>query len=175
MLPRVALLTALVDHLAAGVAALPEADRFKLRHHRHRDTAEEEMPCVAVRFVSDDVPGNVSGSDAYPSMSEAIMELGVDLVADVQLPAEAAPGQSVDAGDDPTGLLGPSMLIERLLRMLFAVGEPPTTLGGLAWDIRYEGTGDDPDSSPDSARIVERLVLVYRVRREAPTELLTGN
>jgi hypothetical protein len=175
MLPRIQLLIALEAHLQAAVAQLPADERFKVRHHRHRDSDEGEWPCVAVRYVSDDTTGVTTGTDdPGPSMSETVMELSVDLVCDTALPAE------VDAGEaapdlDPTGLATLCNPIEVCLKSLFTEGLEPDSLGGTTWDIRYEGSGNDEASTPDTGRMVERLVLVYRVRADDPTYLLTGN
>ena len=175
-LPRVALMLALKSHLAAAVAALPPGDSFLVRHHRHRESTAEEWPCLAIKFVSDDTTGITTGTDDDGlSMAETVMDLSVDLIADVDLEPERDAGEPADPDEDPTGLAGPSRLIKVCLDSLLVAGEPADKLGGLAWDIRHEGTGNDEESSPDAARMVERIVLVYRVRADAPTELLLND
>lgn len=168
-MPRIQILVALKDFLmpvGAGAAA-----PFLVRHHRHRESSDEEFPCCAIRFVSED-PQDASASDASPSSAEEVINLSVDLIMDSLIDAEIRAG---DAGPDldPTGFGRVSAMSEACLDALFNVGGEPETLGGLLWNIRYDGTADDePLSQPDYARVTERLVLQYRVRAEAPTQIL---
>jgi hypothetical protein len=169
-MPRVEILIALKEFLEskAALAVRP----FKVRHHRHRESSEEEYPCCAIRFVSED-PQGASASDAYPSSAEEVVDLSVDLIFDGAIDVEIRTGDT-GADGDPTGMGRVSAMSEVMLSALFNVGGQPETLGGLLWNIRYDGTADDePFSSPDFARVTERLVLQYRVRAEAPTQILT--
>jgi hypothetical protein len=181
MLPRLLLLEALKAHFRANVPASeddPLKPAFKVRHMRFRNPTKKEMPCVSLRFVGDDAPGQVRGTDGEGlSMAEEVFELGVELVADAEIPPERdeEDGGDVDDGEDPTGLATCSDMIEILMNSLFTEGEEAVTLGGLAWDIRYDGSADDDDvSKPDNVRLAERITLVYRVRAEAPTQILIG-
>lgn len=176
MLPRIVILEALRDHFRAAVPLVGGRPAFRVRHWRFRSPANEEMPCVSLRYIGDDAPGVTRGSDgSAPSMAEEVFELSVELVADAPLPPEEDEVDGQD-GADPTGLATCSSMLETCLNSLFTPGQLPTTLGGLVWNIRYDGSGDDEDvSQPDNARLAERLTFEYRVRAEAPTHLLMGN
>jgi len=151
-----------------------------VRHMRFRNPSTKEMPCVSLRFVGDDAPGITRATDGEgPSTAEEVLELGVELVADSPIPPEVdeeGDDSEEDEGQDPTGLATCSNMLEVLLESLFTPGEPAATLGGLVWDIRYDGSADDDDvSKPDNVRLAERITLQYRVRAEAPTHLLIGD
>jgi hypothetical protein len=181
-LPRIRLLSALRAHFRAAVAAavvagdIPKA--FKVRHWRFRNPSTKEWPCVSLRYAGDDPQGTTRPTDGDRlSTSEEVFELGITLQADAALPAEKDEENGDDEGpdDDPTGLRVPSEMLELLLNSLFTPGEQPVTLGGMAYDIRYDGSADDDDDSkPDNVRLSERIVIEYRVRKEAPTHLLLG-
>jgi hypothetical protein len=181
-LPRLVILSALRDHFRAAVAeavvaaAIPK--RFKVRHWRFRDPTKAEWPCVSLRYRGEDPQGTTRPTDGDGlSASEEVFELMIDLVADADLPAEKDEADGDDEGpdDDPTGMRVPSEMLEILFASIYTPGMAPVTLGGLAYDIRYDGTAeDDDDSKPDNVRLSERLVIEYRVRKEAPTHLLLG-
>lgn len=175
-LPRIVILEALLAHFRDVVDALPAEQQFKVRHWRHRNPSTNEMPCVSLRFEGDDPQGTVRATDGeQPSIAEEVFELTVDLVADAPLPAENDDTPLDDGGEDPTGLGVPAAMLEILLNSLWTPGELATTLGGVAFDIRYDGSGDDGgDSKPDNARLADRITIEYRVRAEAPTHLLMG-
>lgn len=184
MLPRIALLIALKAHLVAELDGATmdygggDLRAIKLRHFRHRESDRKERPCIALRYVSDDVSSS-GGSDDFPSTGEIRRTLSVDLVVDVDAPPEEFEEDESGVDDDPTGYGFANLPIELCMNALF----PPdtldgaVTLGGLAWDIRNEGdsaTEDDAVSSPDYVRVVERLAIDYRVRAEAPQLILGG-
>lgn len=181
-LPRLRILAALRAHFRAAVAAAVVAGtipkKFKVRHWRFRSPGTNEWPCVSLRYAGDDPQGTTRPVDGDElSTSEEVWELSVDLVADAALPAEKDEEEGDDEGpdDDPTGLRVPSDMLELLLNSLFTPGEHAVTLGGMAYDIRYDGSAeDDGDSKPDNVRLSERIVIEYRVRKEAPTHLLLG-
>lgn len=181
MLPRDQILRALKLELEAVVpidATLDSAKpQWKVRHERFRPTTTEEWPCVAIRYIADDVSGVTNASDAQPSLAEQTMELSIALIVDTEIPAESdrETAGDPDEGDDPTGLGTASEIVEACLGALFTEGEEVNTLGGLIWDARYDGSGDNDDLvTSDNVRLSERLTLVYRVRAEAPHVLLTG-
>lgn len=176
MLPREQILAALLVDLktAAAAAATP----FKVRHERFRSSTAEEWPCVSIRYLGDDAPGVATGSDTAPSLAEEAMELRLELIVDTPLPAESdqETAEDPDDGDDPTGFGVASAIVETCLGAIFTEGQPINTLGGLIWDARYDGSGDNDDlATPDNVRLAERLTLVYRVRAEAPHVLLIGD
>lgn len=167
---RTRILEAFKAHLEA---ATPPDRPFTIRHWRFRDPTEEELPCISIRYVSRDFPGVSTAADpaaAQLSVSEELLEIGVDLICDTPLPTEGS-----DA--DPTGLETPGLMLQACMDTLFEPGEQPVTLGGLLHDIRWDADspGDDAEvSSPDVARLAERLTLVYRARTEYPIGILEG-
>lgn len=181
-LPRQVILPALRAHFRAAVAAAVVAgviaEPFKVRHWRFRDPGKAEWPCVSIRYRGEDPQGTTRPNDGDDlSTSEEVFELMVDLVADAEIPPERdeEDGDDQRLEDDETGMRVPSEMLEILFHSIFTPGELPVTLGGLAYDIRYDGTADDDDESkPDNVRLSERLVIEYRVRKEAPTHLLLG-
>lgn len=178
MLPRDQILRAFKLELEAVVPLEAGKPKWKVRHERFRPTTAEEMPCVAIRYLSDDVSGVTNASDAQPSTAETSMELGLALIVDTEIPPESdrETAGDPDEGDDPTGLGTASEIVEACLGALFTEGEEVNTLGGLIWDARYDGSGDNDDLvTSDNVRLSERLTLVYRVRAEAPQVLLTGD
>ena len=182
MLPRIQILNALKQTLESQVPedpANPGTPQWKVRHHRFRETTVEEMPCVAIRYIADDAPGVTRGADdpSQLSLAEEVFELRVDFVVDTMIQAEHDRETAGDAteGDDPTGLEFASEIAEACLAALWTAGEPVNTMGGLIWDARYDGTGDNDDvATPDNVRLAESVTLVYRVRADAPYELLIG-
>lgn len=126
---------------------------------------------MSIRYVSRDLPGvrtGASGAASQLSTAEEVLEIAVDLICDVALPTEVSKL-------DPTGLETASVILDACMSTLFKVGEHPASLGGLLIDIRYDGDapGDDGDiSTPDAARLAERITLVYRSRVEYPHGIL---
>lgn len=182
-LPRIQILDALKLHLRAAVPMdttfTPPRPMFKVRHERNRDTTFEEMPCVAIRYLGDDSEDVTRGTDdpSRLSMAESVMTCRVELIVDTLIDPESDHDTAgdVDDGDDDTGLEFASAIIEICLSSLFVAGEETNSLGGVIYDARYDGSGDnDALATPDNVRLAERLTLVYRARAEAPHELLIG-
>ena len=175
MMPFLTVLMAFNDFTKQALAGYEANTKtVKVRHHRHRESTSAEWPCVSPRFISNDV--SQLGQETTPiGTPELIMELAVNLVIDTELPAES--DDDAVAGDDPTGYGVAAGILETVLDALFPEGETePVTLGGVCWDIRYDGSAaDEADASPDFARMEERFVLFYRVRADRPTELLMGS
>lgn len=167
--PREIILDALLAHLQIQVAALPSDEQFTVRHYRHRNTADDELEgpgCLSLRWRSDDMAGQRNGGDGL-SLSEDVVEMAIDLVGEAKIPSEAS-------GNDPTGLGSCGAILATAFSFLFRTGEEPEKLGGLLWDIRYDGTSDDDEfSTEEIARVSERLALLYRVRTENPNAILT--
>lgn len=179
MLPRIQILQALKLALDAAVPVVDGVPKWKVRHERNRDTAAEEMPCLAIRYIADDAPDVARGTDdgAGLSLAEEAFELKIEFVVDTPIAPESDRETAGDAdeGEDPTGLALASEIIEASFDALFAEGEEPNQLGGLVWETRYDGSGDNDEiATPDNVRLAERLTFVYRVRAEAPHKLLTG-
>jgi hypothetical protein len=178
MLPRDRILHAFKMALQSQVPVNGDGTpKWKIRHWRNRETTHEEMPCLAIRFVGDDVAGAFSASDSSPSIAEQVMDLNLELVIDTEIPPESDRDTADDPDDglDETGFRTASPIIETALETLFVEGEEVNNLGGLIWDARYDGSGDNDDIAlPDRIRLAERVTLVYRVRAEAPHVLLTG-
>jgi hypothetical protein len=178
MLPRDQILRALLLALQAVVPTDAGVPRWKVRHERFRSSTAEEMPCLAIRYVADDASGVATGSDSAPSLAEEVMELRTEFVVDTPIDPESdrETAGDPDEGGDPTGLGAASQIIETSLDALCPEGGPVNTLGGLVWDIRYDGSGaNDELATSDNVRLAEAVTFVYRVRAEAPHRLLIGD
>lgn len=164
--PREIILIALKNHIEAQVALLPNDELYSVRHHRHRNTADDEFNCLSLRWQNDDMPGMTNGGDSLSS-SEEVVFMAVDFIAEVKLASEGS-------GADPTGLGGAGKILAHALSTLFTDGEQAETLNGLLWDIRYDGSSDEDDvSTEEVGRLSERVTLLYRVRKENPNSILT--
>jgi hypothetical protein len=168
--------------LETGVRALLAGETFgadtpiTVRQHRHREPTQDELNCLSIRFVSNDPSSQYGEQETSGGLPEAVWELSLDLVIDMALSPEArTPGDVGD--DDPTGFGRHSEVLAEVLDWMFpGDATQDNTLGGLIWQARYDGSADtETDSTPDFARMEERLVLLYRVRADRPTELLTGD
>jgi len=168
----IALRAELADALATTVInGLP----VTVRSYRHRESKTEERPCVAIRYMSNDVSPRVGRQETSAGMPEVVMELAVDLVIDMDLPEEEDDPASIEG--DPTGFGDHAAVLAVILDRLMPGPDvndgEPNTLGGRLWDVAYDGTSpDEGDATPDAARMEERLVLLYRVRADQPTVLL---
>lgn len=174
-MPYVPILIALKAGLEARFAGqVFNAKPVLVRHFRHRDAKNDERNCLSVRFVSSDPSGDQRQTDNHGDPEE-VFELACNLVVDVNLPPEADAVAPADL--DPTGLGIPGEIMAWALDWLIP-GQyaPENDLGGLVWEIRYDGTAnDDADASPDFVRLEERLTIKYRVRADQPTLLLIGD
>lgn len=179
-LPRIIILPKLLAHFRAAVQALPEEERFIVRHSRFRrkpTAAEVKRGVVSIEYVGDDAQGVSRATDGDElSQSEEVYDLNINLVAECELPPEKDEAEDgSDLGDDETGLAEASRMIEILLGTLFTPGEQPETLDGTVRNIRYDGSApEDEESSTDNVRLAERIALEYATRTEAPTHLLLG-
>lgn len=180
-MPTDTILQALKRAIEAEVPINPETGKpfFKVRHERFRETTLEEMPCLAIRYIADDATGTTRGAEDPQrlSLSEEAMELHAEYVIDTMLPPESDRDTALDEdeGEDPTGVAFPKQILAVALGATFRKGEEINTMGGVIWDARYDGTGDNEDvSNPHNVRLVERVTFVYRTRGEAPHMLLLG-
>ncbi len=178
MMPFIPIVLALRREVAAALAGHEiRGEAITARHFRHREARSDECPSVGIRIMS---PADVSASSEQTTstgLPEQLMELSINLVVDLELEPEA--DEVDDETGDPTGFGDHAQVVawilDRLLPDLEA-GAEPNTLGGLVWSIQYDGTApseDGVDASPDRARMEERLTILYRVRADHPTTLLT--
>jgi hypothetical protein len=146
-----------------------------VRHHRHRDSRTDERPCVAIKVMSSADISPDQRQTTGDGNPELVLELAVNLQIDLDLQAEA--DDPLDETGDPTGFGDAGDVMVGILDHLFPdpeAGFDPNTLGGTAWMVRYDGTApDDGELSSDLARMEERLTILYRVRGDHPTKLLT--
>lgn len=175
-MPDERVLRALHDDLHPALnGAMFGGKPLTVRPHRHRDSKEWEFPCLAIRRVSADPSGTYGRETNDYGLPEAVWELSVDLVIDVNLPPE----DDETLAADPTGYATPSQIVAAVLNQLFPdqeTGGEENTLAGHAWMMRYDGSAPDAlDATPDGIRVEERLVVLYRVRADRPTHLLMGN
>lgn len=179
-LPRIIILSKLLAHFRAAVDALPEEERFIVRHSRFRRKptgAEIKKGVVSIEYVGDDAQGVSRATDGDElSTSEEVFDLNINLVAECELPAEKDEAEDgSDLGDDETGLGEASRMLEILFDSIYTPGEQPVTLDGTVRGFRYDGSApEDEESTSDNVRLAERMALEYATRTEAPTHLLIG-
>lgn len=163
--PKTLILIALAEHITAAVAQLPVDQRYTVRHGRHRNTADNELNCLSIEYVGEDPTGQGNGGDGL-SLAEEVVGMQVNLKAEARLPSE-------ESGLDPTGLGSADEILEHAFSCLFHDGQETETLGGLLWQIRWDGSSDDDElSTEELGRLSERLTLLYRVRSENPNSIL---
>jgi hypothetical protein len=147
---------------------------LKLRWLRNRYTTQEEKPCLAIAFVSDG-PQDPQDADQYPAVGEAVRELAVDLVIDVDLPTEVEADEEELIAD----VAGLEILahIERRAVQLLKRGfenpaDAPTPLSLCAHWVQEIGVDNDEDLVDFPGRLVSRVNVLYRVRSDDPMILL---
>lgn len=147
---------------------------LKFRWLRNRYTTQEEKPCIAIAFVNDG-PQDPQDADQYPAAGEAVRELALDLVIDVDLPTE------VEADEDEiiADLAGLEILshIERRAVQALKWGfidpaQAPTPLSLSAHWVQELGVDNDEDLVDFPGRLVSRVNVLYRVRSDDPMILL---
>jgi hypothetical protein len=176
MMPFVQVLLALRKELTLALdGKTHRGDPILVRHARHRESRSDERPCVSIVVVS---PADISQDQRQTTGDgnpELVMELGVNIAIDLDLQAES--DDPLDESGDPTGFGDASAIIAWILDWLYPdpeEGGEENNLGGTCWMIRYDGSApDDGTLSPDLARMEERLTILYRVRGDHPTKLLT--
>jgi hypothetical protein len=143
---------------AAGTDGVFGADAPYFRHHRFRHTTPQErakssLGCIAIRF--DD---NSADTDQNESMDVQKQRLGISLVYDY----ESLPG------DDPTGV-GDASLV--LLTAVKALRTEDSLMLQTADEVLMGELVPAEESAGDSARLEQRLIVVYRVNSVDPTHL----
>lgn len=164
-------LPGILAELLAAMGDGAEPAELLLRWARNRYTTFEERPCIALAFVSD---GPRENSDQYLSAGEAERELALDIVADVELPTEAACEEGL--AEDTARLEILSHFVDQPLKALKAgfidqVGAR-TPLTRVAHWVEDLGIDDDEDLADENGRLVCRINVLYRVRADDPTILL---
>lgn len=133
-----------------------------VRHSRNRKVVLSERPSITILFVSDDPRPD----DLNRNTAEAVRELVFDLQADLELATE-------DSGADPTGMA----LLARLLGAAMSSLKTPgyeIFLGGLVDWISAGGVDPSERSTPTDGRMTCAMNVVYRVRSDDPTVLLSS-
>jgi hypothetical protein len=131
-----------------------------VRHGRFRGPAVESLPDLAMHFVRTGTPENFATAI---NMHETMMQLDIDLVAEIELPPE-------DAGIDVTGCLRLSNLMALAIA---AVTDPDRSLVPLAHQIVRGDIAPDDQSRPDQARMTCEISVLYRVRTDNHDVLLS--
>jgi hypothetical protein len=159
--------------MLAGVDAV-EPLPLKLRWLRNRYTTAEEKPCIALAFVSDG-PQDPSGQDQYPAAGEAVRELAVDIIVDLEVPTEVE-AEEEELVADVAGLEILSHFERRALRALkrgfLDPADAATPLSAVAHWVQELGVDNDEDLVDFNGRLVSRINVLYRVRSDDPMILL---
>jgi hypothetical protein len=171
--PRIIVLDAVMQTLLeAELPTLLEQPDLRIRWMRNRYTSIEERPCIAIAFVSDE-PTDVR--EQYMTTSEAQRTLAIDIIADVELPTET------EAETDVSDIARIEILSHFVDQPLYALkrgfqdpADSPTPLSRVAHWVEDLGIDDDEDLADENGRLVCRLNVLYRVRSDDPTVLLTN-
>jgi hypothetical protein len=136
---------------------------FKIRHARHRVSTKGERPCMALRLVSVELDPD---RQQVHTQSEVCWAMTVDIIVDMELPAEADV-----AGADPTGWNQMSSTARAFANLYF---DPQSTLLTLVDDTLPGDLDPDEDSTPDDGRLVLSIVVLYRTLRDDMNILLNS-
>lgn len=169
----------LAEQLAEVIAELPveeDADplELKLRWLRNRYTTSEEKPCISIAFVADSFQeGQQDGQ--YLAIGEAIRELALDIITDIDLPTEVA----VDELGTIADVAGLEILahfdrraVQALKKGWIDEAGAPTALSQVARWVQELGIDNDEDLADFPGRLVSRVNVLYRVSSEDPMVLL---
>jgi hypothetical protein len=136
-----------------------------VRHWRGNYADQDERPAILVRIDGDE-PNEADVGESFGVCGELRMNLAISLIVDADL-ATAVSDQ------DRTGLgaLGALALLSvRALKA--AISDPDVGLGAVADNVQDAGRGPDGENSSDEGRLVQSLIVAYRVRDDDPTVLL---
>lgn len=137
-----------------------------IRHARNAYAAPTQLPCLTIRWISDE-PRQSDQEQSYYTSDEMGVEMTLTLEIDVELAAEEdEEGLSLD----PTGIKLPSaiaMLAQRALR-----DEEGPLLANWADGISDRGRSVDDQSTTDDGRFDQSVIVVYRVSTLDPSILL---
>ncbi len=145
-------------HIAFG-----EATPFNIRHERHRMSTRGEMPAVSLRAVNIEIDANRGGIHSH---SEICWSMTVEIVVDMELPAEGSAGD-----DDPTGWNRVAATANAFANLFIAEGSP---LLAIVDEIVPGDIDPDEDSQPDKARLAQSVVVLYRTLWNDQNHLLTS-
>ncbi len=155
--PTITVLQAILSAISAIDFA--PLDQPTIRHHRFRHLTEEERPGICLRWDGDK-PHEDDVENGYLSLGEMRVVCNVSIEIDADIDDEA---------DDPTGFKDITRYVEKVLSALRDPLNPHSV-----WDhVQYVGLGPDEDSMSDEGRLVLSLDVIYRVRSDDPSVLLS--
>lgn len=123
-----------------------------VRHWRNRHSKTLERPIVSIRFI--DVNPNTD-MGRYHSTDEECWIMGVELIVDVALPPESS-------DEDETGVGILTVACNQAFKALSNVATGLVVGAQICDDVLDMGCGPDDDSSPDDARLVQSVNVLYR-------------
>ena len=162
------------DGVVDTIAAFPWADYLDggedeplptVRHWRGTYADEEERPAILVRVDADE-PNDADVVDQFGVYGELRMNLAISLVIDDNL-------ETAISERDKTGLGrlgGFATLAMRALKQ--GILDETSPIGRVAENVQEAGRGPDADNSSDEGRLVQSIVVGYRVLDDDPTVLL---
>lgn len=164
--------------LADIIAELPVEDgapplEYKLRWLRNRYTTQEERPCTSLAFVSDAFQ-EAQQDGQYLSSGEAVRELAIDVITDIDLPTEVEV-EELGTIADVAGLeiLGHfDRRVVQVLKQACRSGAEPNPLNQKATWVQELGIDNDEDLADFPGRLVSRINVLYRVSTDDPMVLL---
>ncbi len=135
---------------------------FNIRHMRNRKATKGEVPAMSLRLVTIEIDPDRM---AIHTSSEICWKATVDLVLDVDLPAEADSDES-----DPTGW---NILTVSANEFAALYLREDSEIRALVDDVMPGDVDPDEDSRPDNGRLAHSVVVLYRTLWNDPNHLLS--
>ena len=136
---------------------------FTIRHERNRRVTAGDMPAMSLRLVTVELDKD---RQTIHSSSEVCWAMTVDLVLDMNLPPE----QSVTE-PDPTGWNNLMVAANAFARLYLS---EDSTIRTIVDDVIYGDVDPDDDSKPDTGRLAQSVIVLYRTLWNDPNHLLTS-
>lgn len=141
---------------------------FTVRHRRHRDAIYTERPALSIALVAVDVNEE---EQAYHTPNENCWRAEIDLIVDMDLPAEDEDARDTSGAQDLTGwdhLTTAARMFANLY--LDTDGEMFTVVD----DVRPGKIDPDEDSKPDQGRLAMSVIVLYRTSARDTMRLLNA-
>lgn len=148
-------------HVPFGIA-----EPLTFRHFRHRETAREERPGVALILVESEID-NQRGQ--FHTSSEQCWAMTVRVIVDLEFLPEKDHALPASDDNDATGwdrIMG----VARTLAGHYV--KMDSALRDLVDDVLYGDIDPDEDSKPDEGRLAFDIIVLYRTHHEDPMLLL---
>ncbi len=135
-----------------------------IRQARNQYAAPDSVPCVTIRWVSDE-PRQSDQENRYYTADE----MGVEMTVVLEIEVELEPDDGDLLAKDPTGTRLPLAIAALCQRALRA---EDARISDYADGVSDRGRAQNDDSTADNARFEQTVIVLYRVRTDDPSVLL---